>query len=258
MSTTQHQFPAPENYSYQSPAVGNTRGSSQGTTTLIGQTRTPQSYSFRTSVQNPTSVQNTIRGSTQNTVQYPYIQNYVYPYEYQYPYIQPNIGNTRSPFTYQIQTVAQGNTRGTTNATGQTQTVGNTRTPQPYPFTYIFQSPSTGNTTGQTRFPFTYPYRSPAIGVKPNTPISYPYIASKQGTTRANAQNTINYVYQSPAIAQVIANGNRPIGQVAEVKGVFFIDSDGVVKKTQEVYFKKDSSTVEKIHQTIPISQMNK
>ena len=65
-------------------------------------------------------------------------------------------------------------------------------------------------------------------------------------------------MYQSPSIVQTPANGTRPISQVAEVKGVFFKDTDGVVKKTQEVYFKKDSSTVEKTPQTIPISQMNK
>ena len=60
MSTTQHQFPVPSTYNYQSPAVGATRGSTQGTTTLIGETRTPQSYSFQTSIQNTTQVQNTM------------------------------------------------------------------------------------------------------------------------------------------------------------------------------------------------------
>ena len=218
MSTTQHQFPVPSTYNYQSPAVGATRGSTQGTTTLIGETRTPQSYSFQTSIQNTTQVQNTMRGSTQNTVSYTFQQNYNYPYEFRYPFIQPLIGQTRSPFTYQIQ----------------------------------------NTTTGQTRFPFTYPYRSPAIGVKENEPISYPYIANARQPVRYSVQNTVNYVYQSPSIVQTPANGTRPISQVAEVKGVFFKDTDGVVKKTQEVYFKKDSSTVEKTHQTIPISQMNK
>ena len=258
MSTTQHQFPVPSTYNYQSPAVGATRGSTQGTTTLIGETRTPQSYSFQTSIQNTTQVQNTMRGSTQNTVSYTFQQNYNYPYEFRYPFIQPLIGQTRSPFTYQIQTVAQGNSQGTTNATGQTQTVGNTTTPQPYPFTYPFTYQIQNTTTGQTRFPFTYPYRSPAIGVKENEPISYPYIANARQPVRYSVQNTVNYVYQSPSIVQTPANGTRPISQVAEVKGVFFKDTDGVVKKTQEVYFKKDSSTVEKTHQTIPISQMNK
>ena len=258
MSTTQHQFPVPSTYNYQSPAVGQTRGSTQGTTTLIGQTRTPQSYSYGSAFQQPSTAQNTVRGNTQTTVPYTFQQTYLYQYPFTYPFIQPLIGNTRSPFTYDIQTAVQGNTRGTTNATGQTQTVGNSRVTAPYPFTYIYQSPSIGNTTGQTRFPFTYPYRSPAIGVKEDITATYPYIANKRGSTQVNAQNTVNYVFQQPSIVQATTNGSRPIGQVAEVKGVFFKDSDGVVKKTQEVYFKKDSSTVEKIHQTIPISQMNK
>jgi hypothetical protein len=36
---------------------------------------------------------------------------------------------------------------------------------------------------------------------------------------------------------------------VAKVKGVFIKDSDGVVKASTKVFVKKDSSTVEKIHQ---------
>ena len=52
-----------------------------------------------------------------------------------------------------------------------------------------------------------------------------------------------------PFIFQATENSNRPITPVAKVKGVFIKDSDGVVKASTKVFVKKDSSTVEKIHQ---------
>tara|TARA_B100000900_G_scaffold179959_1_gene152580 strand:- start:19748 stop:20590 length:843 start_codon:yes stop_codon:yes gene_type:complete len=280
MPQTQNQFPVPTIYNYQSPAVGNTRGSSQGTTDATGNTRGSTSYNIQTTVQSPSIG----TGNTRGTTAYPYRSPARYSFDVQNT-VQGNTrgnteaqGNTRgsteyniqtavpyifqSPFTYPFSVNNRGTTQiptiGNTNAVGITQvpgtTVGNTRGNTQQPFTYQVQNTK----TGQTRTPFTYPYRSPSIVVNQNVTQPYPYIANRQTTVRYSFQYSYDYTYQSPSITQVTTNGTRPIGQVAEVKGVFFKDSDGVVKKTQEVYFKKDSSTVEKTHQTIPISQMNR
>ena len=83
-----------------------------------------------------------------------------------------------------------------------------------------------------------------------------PVIANAQ--TAVNYQNPyrIPYGFRTPVIYQVAVTGNREIGQVAKVKGVYIKEAQGV-SKLDEVYVKKDSSTVEKIHQSVPTAQFN-
>ena len=65
------------------------------------------------------------------------------------------------------------------------------------------------------------------------------------------------YGFRTPVIYQVSVSGNRPIGQVAKVKGVYIKEAQGVTK-AEDIYVKKDASTVEKIHQAVPTAQFNK
>ena len=58
-------------------------------------------------------------------------------------------------------------------------------------------------------------------------------------------------------IVQQTNTGTRPIQQVAKVKAVYVKTAVGV-QKLDEIFVKKDSSTVEKIHQSVPTAQLNK
>ena len=97
------------------------------------------------------------------------------------------------------------------------------------------------------RQPFTYDHRSP---------FTYTQARNKQSPYIAQAQTNIPYIHviqttynhRSPLIYQHTYSARRPIGPVAKVKGVFIKEAQGV-SSVQKVFSKKDSSTVEKIHQ---------
>ena len=78
----------------------------------------------------------------------------------------------------------------------------------------------------------------------------------------ANAQTNVPYIHRvpvpynhrSPFIYQHTYSTRRPIGPVAKVKGVFIKEAQGV-RKVEKAFVKKDSSTVEQIHQSVPTAQ---
>ena len=62
------------------------------------------------------------------------------------------------------------------------------------------------------------------------------------------------YNHRSPFIYQHTYSNRRPIGPVAKVKGVFIKQAQGV-SKVDKAFVKKDNSTVEQIHQSVPTAQ---
>ena len=106
------------------------------------------------------------------------------------------------------------------------------------------------------RNPFTYDHRSP---------FTYTVEVNRQSPYNANAQTTVPYIHtiqvtynhRSPFTYQVSYQNRRPITDVAKVKGVFLKQTQGVTK-VDKVFVKKDSSTVEKIHQSVPTAQFSK
>ena len=110
--------------------------------------------------------------------------------------------------------------------------------------------------TYQHRSPFTYQHRSP---------FTYTVEISKQSPYNANAQTTVPYIHtiqatydhRSPFTYQLSYQNRRPITNVAKVKGVFLKQAQGVTK-VDKAFVKKDSSTVEKIHQSVPTAQFSK
>jgi hypothetical protein len=86
-----------------------------------------------------------------------------------------------------------------------------------------------------------------------------PYIFQGNSRVPYNLQTVspTTYTVRSPSIVQSPAIGTRPIGPVAEVKAVYFKDSDGVVKKLEKGYVKDSQGTVRKIHTGIPFAQLS-
>jgi len=134
-----------------------------------------QPYNYQVPTPNRTSV---IR---QQTYQHPTItrvpQTYIASgrttarYPFTYPFVTQ--GNTREPNTYNIQTSAQGNTRGNTRISAQetTPAIGNSRV------------------IGNTRAP---------IDARGTTITRYPFIQPLIGNTQASVQEVNQYAYQSP------------------------------------------------------------
>lgn len=245
MATTQHQFPAPFIYQYQSPASGNTTTRYSFQQPARGTTTTRYSFQLQTLVPTESQLQGNTRGSTQNLSQVIAQGNTSAQNDVRYPFTIQHTGNTRNP------------QRNNVPAIGTTEVVGNTRLTVRYPFTYSFQYSIQNPTPGNSQIPSTYPYRSPSIGVNSNISVTYPYIANNQNTVPYIFQYPFTYPYRSPLIVQNTTAGTRPVSQVAEAKAVYVKTSQGV-EKLSDIYVKKDSSTVSKIHQAVPSARLNR
>ena len=171
----------PLSYIYQSPSIGNTVGNTRGVT------QQPQIY--------------------QVSQPYPYIQPYTFQTATRYPYITNATGTSQGS--------SQGNTEGSTQ--GLTNAQGNTR----YPFTYdiqtTVQSPSryafqTQNSTqGTTR----YTYQSPSIA---QGTTQQPSISNSQSTVRYPFIARYPFRYPFPYDYDVPTSGNTDIPITLEEK----------------------------------------
>ena len=229
----QHQSPAIYQVTARQPAIQNNQNV-RNTDYRVPFTReTQQSYSYQADYRVPSIASYRFPGAYQHPVnaQEPVIRDARQPVIRQQPRVDqsPVIRDARQPATYQH------------------------RSPDTYqhqsPFEYQHRSPLTYD----HRSPSTYSLRSPSIYQIPSgyrTPsignIQSPFIYQKPYTTP--------YSLRSPSIYQLPYISNRPIGPVAKVKGVFKKTPAGVSKVSQ-VFVKKDSSTVEKIHQAVPTAQ---
>lgn len=245
MASTQHQFPSPFTYPFRYTATGQTETRYPYTVSVRGTTTTRYSFQLQTLVPTESQLTGNTRGSTQNLSQVIAQGSTSAQNDVRYPFTIQHTGNTRNP------------QRNNVPAIGTTEVVGNTRLTVRYPFTYTFQYSIQNTMTGNTQIPNTYPYRSPSIGINPNITTTYPYIANNQNTVPYIFQYPFTYPYRSPSIVQNTTSGTRPVSQVAEAKAVYVKTSQGV-EKISDIYVKKDSQTVSKIHQAVPSARLNR
>ena len=231
----QHRSPSIYQTTARQPAIQNNQNNANQDYRVPHERVTQQTYQHQAVRQNPFIRNQRNPGAYQLAlnVQNPFIRDQRTPFIAQQPRVDqsPVIRETRQPGTYQH------------------------RSPSTYqhrsPFTYQHRSPL----TYQHRSPSTYSHRSPSIY---RLPVSNqtPSIGNTQ--TPFTYQNPFIQAYdrRSPFIYQQPYISTRPIQQVAKFKGVFKKQAQGVSKVSQ-VFVKKDSSTVEKIHQSVPTAQFS-
>ena len=231
----QHRSPAIYQVTARQPAIQNNQNVRNTDYRVPHERVTQQPYENQVAVQNPS-----IRSDRQPAayqlavnVSNPFIRDQRTPFIAQQPRVDQSnvIRDARQPGTYQHRSPSTYNHRS--------------------PFTYQHRSPL----TYQHRSPSTYSHRSPSIY---RLPVSNqtPSIGNTQTPFTYQNPYSLPYDRRSPFIYQQPYISNRPRQQVAKVKGVFKKTPAGVLK-VEQVFVKKDSSTVEKIHQTVPTAQFN-
>ena len=207
-----------------------------------------QQWPFITSTPTPARYANS--GQQQNP--YPAIR--LAPYTFQNP--GPSIVQGR--YQAQVQTQQDYRTPFTYRHTENRQTIVQITAQQP--------------TLYQTQQPIIYQGRQPTPAIRQN-PVIYqnPIIVQSPAIVQTPQRNSVQqrnsfqqsyrtqtpYTFRQPSIVQQTNTGTRPIQQVAKVKAVYVKTAVGV-QKLDEIFVKKDSSTVEKIHQSVPTAQLNK
>ena len=239
-------------YQFTTPVIARqpaNRDAQESNTNVPG--RQPVIYQHRS----PSIYQTTARQPAIQNNQNPANQDYRVPHErvtqqtYQHQAVRQNpfIRNQRNPGAYQLAVNVQN------------PFIRDQRTP------FIAQQPRVDQSPviRETRQPGSYQHRSPST-YSHRSPSIYRLPVSNQTPSIGNTQTPFTYqnpfiqAYdrRSPFIYQQPYNTNRPIQQVAKVKGVFKKTPAGVLK-VEKVFHKKDSSTVEKIHQSVPTAQFS-
>ena len=85
-----------------------------------------------------------------------------------------------------------------------------------------------------------------------------PAIGQTRLPTNYVGQTPFTYAHRSPIITQNTSQARRPIGEVAKVKQVYVKTEDGFVQDIEEIYVKKDQSTVEKIYTKVNNQAVNR
>ena len=225
----------PSIYVIRSPSIANSQNVRNQDYRVPHERVTQQPYDNQVSIQNPSIRSDRLPTSYRASVNYanPFIRSKQSPFIAQQPRVDQTsvVRDARQPATY------------------------NHRSPSEYqhrsPFEYQHRSPI----SYQHRSPDTYQHRSPFTYRNPSSS-RQPNVASLQQPYAFQQTYQTPYGFRSPFVYQQPYITTRPIQQVAKVKGVFLKQAQGVTK-VEKAFVKKDSSTVEKIHQSVPTAQFS-